>query len=374
MHETDAVRDARREMEVCNACRYCEGFCAVFPAMELRREFTTADLTYLANLCHNCRACYFACQYAPPHEWGINVPRSFALVRKQSYAEYAWPRSLARAFQRNGVVVALVTACSLALTIILTVALTSPQRLYAPHPVEPGAFYNVIPLWVMQVFGMVTFTFSLAALSMGGARFWREAGARARVTAGAVMRTMHDVFSLRHLGGGGHGCNDNSERFSMTRRRLHHATFYGFFLCFAATSVGFVYHAFLGWAAPYPFVSVPVLLGTAGGIALLAGTAGLFAMKLVDDPGPAVRDLLGPDIALLMLLAAVAGTGLALLGLRETVGMGIALAVHLGFVLALFVLLPYSKMVHGVYRSLALLRAAVERPPGEIAASRGSSR
>ena len=26
-------------MTICNACRYCEGFCDVFPAMERRLEF-----------------------------------------------------------------------------------------------------------------------------------------------------------------------------------------------------------------------------------------------------------------------------------------------------------------------------------------------
>ena len=31
--------EAARQMSVCNACRYCEGLCAVFPAMELRRDF-----------------------------------------------------------------------------------------------------------------------------------------------------------------------------------------------------------------------------------------------------------------------------------------------------------------------------------------------
>ena len=41
-------------MEICNACRYCEGFCPVFPAMEQRRAFSDGDLGYLANLCHNC--------------------------------------------------------------------------------------------------------------------------------------------------------------------------------------------------------------------------------------------------------------------------------------------------------------------------------
>ena len=36
---TDALREADRLMTICNACRYCEGLCAVFPAMEMRRTF-----------------------------------------------------------------------------------------------------------------------------------------------------------------------------------------------------------------------------------------------------------------------------------------------------------------------------------------------
>jgi len=41
--------------------------------------------------------------------------------------------------------------------------------------------------------------------------------------------------------------------------------------------------------------------------------------------------------------------------------MGTLLAVHLGCVLALFVVMPYSKFVHGIYRGAALLRNAVEQ-------------
>jgi citrate/tricarballylate utilization protein len=37
------------------------------------------------------------------------------------------------------------------------------------------------------------------------------------------------------------------------------------------------------------------------------------------------------------------------------------LAVHLGFILALFLTLPYSRFVHGAYRWAALWRAARER-------------
>jgi citrate/tricarballylate utilization protein len=348
-------------MEICNACRYCEGFCAVFPAVELRREFAAADLSYLANLCHNCRGCYYACQYAPPHEWGINVPHVLAEVRAESYAEYAWPKPLAAAFNRNGTLVSLIAALGIAVVLILSMLLNKPDNFFGAHPVVADEFYQVIPLWAMQAVALVTFCFSLVALWMGARNFWRDAGPRDKTGPVALSIALWDVLTLKNLGGGGNGCNDASEAFSMRRRYLHHAMFYGFLLCFAATTTGFIYHSFLGWPAPYPFISVPVLLGTVGGLALIVGTVGLFAMKLVDNPTPAVRHLLGADVALLMLLALSALTGLILLAVRATGAMGLAMAVHLGFILALFLVLPYSKMVHGVYRSAALLRRATER-------------
>ena len=38
--------EGARVMRICNACRYCEGFCAVFPAMTRRLEFGPADLHF----------------------------------------------------------------------------------------------------------------------------------------------------------------------------------------------------------------------------------------------------------------------------------------------------------------------------------------
>jgi citrate/tricarballylate utilization protein len=358
MPSSEILTEANRAMDICNACRYCEGFCAVFPAIELRREFSAGDISYLANLCHNCKGCYYACQYAPPHEWGINIPAALAEVRAESYAEYAWPRSFASVFNRNGTIVSLIAALGIAIVLILSMLLNRPGNFFSAHN---GSFYDIIPLWSMQAVGILTFGFSLVALAMGARNFWRDAGPRQKPGPIALTIALHDVLTLKNLGGGGNGCNDNSEAFSMRRRRLHHAMFYGFLLCFAATTTGFIDHTFLNDPAPYPFISTPVLLGTIGGILMLIGTTGLFAMKLVDDPMPAVRRLLGGDIAMLMLLAMIALTGLILLAVRATGAMGLAMAIHLGFILAFFVVLPYSKMVHGVYRSAALLRRAIER-------------
>src|SRR5207253_4148116 len=101
-----AETEAARQLQICNACRYCEGFCAVFPAMTRRLEFGRADIHYLANLCHNCGACLHACQYAPPHEFAVNVPKAMARVRLETYVEYAWPRVLGVLYRRNGTTVA----------------------------------------------------------------------------------------------------------------------------------------------------------------------------------------------------------------------------------------------------------------------------
>jgi citrate/tricarballylate utilization protein len=71
-----------------------------------------------------------------------------------------------------------------------------------------------------------------------------------------------------------------------------------------------------------------------------------------------------------VVLFATSLSGLALLFLRQTSAMGVLLAVHLGFVLALFLTLPYGKFVHGLYRFAALVRFHIERrrPLPEIGA------
>ncbi len=362
MQATEATLEAKRAIEICNACRYCEGYCAVFPAMELQRDFTVTDMSYLANLCHNCNGCYHACQFSPPHEFGINLPKTFAEVRLETYGEYAWPRPLARAFERNGVVVALVVAAALALVLILTMLIQSSSVLFSAQT-GPGAFYRIIPWGVMSAVAGGTLVFSIVALIVGAVRFWRDTRSplSGPITLKALGRALHDVATLRYLGGAGEGCNDLDESFSQTRRRLHHAMMYGFLLCFASTSVATLMDHFLGWIAPYSWYSLPVILGTLGGIGMVVGCCGLVWVKIATDPAPVARRVLGGDYALLMLLLLTALTGLLLLLLRSTPAMGILLSVHLGIILALFVLLPYGKFVHGIYRATALLKAAVER-------------
>jgi citrate/tricarballylate utilization protein len=360
--DSETRREARRQIEICNACRYCEGFCAVFPAIARRRQFSGSDLHYLANLCHGCKGCYHACQYAPPHPFAVNVPKVLAELRTESYQAYAWPTWLARAFRHSGLVLAMVTTLLVILTVLLTATLNAPGNLMGMH-VGAGAFYAVIPWGVMSTLAAGTILYALFALAVAGVRYWRDTAGGSIVSTGPVGRAATDIATLRYLGGGHggvDGCNDIDESFSQARRWLHHALFYGFLLCCASTAVATIYAHFLGLPAPYPVVSLPVLLGLVGGIGLAVGAGGLLWVKMLTDPVPEAKTVLGGEYALLALLLGIALTGVALLGLRQTPAMGILLAVHLGTVLSLFLLLPYSKMVHGLYRGLALLLNAIE--------------
>jgi citrate/tricarballylate utilization protein len=170
------------------------------------------------------------------------------------------------------------------------------------------------------------------------------------------------VLDLRYLGGGhGEGCNDEDDAFTLRRRRFHHLTFYGFMLCFAATCVATGYHYLLGERAPYPLLSLPVVLGTLGGIGLLIGPAGLLWLHVRRDPAHREASQHAMDRGFIALLLLSSATGLALLAWRDSGAMGLLLAVHLGVVLALFLTLPYGKFAHGVFRSAALLKWAIER-------------
>jgi citrate/tricarballylate utilization protein len=364
LQETEAVVEARRLMVICNACRYCEGFCSVFPAMELRRSFTSGDLSYLANLCHDCRGCYYACQYAPPHEFAMNVPQTLARLRKETYAEYVWPRQFAGAFERSGTFISFVTSLGIALVVLLVVGFHSPGVIFARH-LEPRAFYAVIPEPLMVGVSATTLGFAVIALAMGFRNFWRDTGGGPVAQARSLTKAVSDVLTLRNLGGGGDGCNNRDEAFSQSRRYAHHAMFYGFLLCFASTCTAAFYEHVLGRVSPYPLLSLPVLLGTFGGVGMLVGTAGLIWVKVESDPAPAAKAMLKNDYALLTQLFLAAATGLLLLVLRDSSLMAILLAIHLGVILSFFLTLPYSKFVHGIYRSAALLRNAAERPAKE---------
>jgi len=358
MPPIDIAQQTIWQLDVCNACRYCEGYCAVFPALEKRRNFTSGDVIYLANLCHDCRACFYACMYAPPHEFGVNIPQALAEVRERTYAQYALPRVVSSLARRHGVLLGIATLIGLLVYGAVALAAGRPGSLTTAAS-GPGAFYTVVPYVAMMAPFLALTAYAVGVLVLGAFAFARDTGAR--WDWGAISGATRDALVLRYLqGGNADACYYPSEKTSRARLVLHMLVFYGFLSALAATIWAFVQQDVFGQLPPYPLLSGPVVLGSIGGVAMIVGATGLLVLKGRSDRAPADPGTVTLDWLFLVSLDVVAISGMLLLMLRETPAMGVLLVVHLATVVALYVSAPYGKFAHVVYRYAALVQNRLE--------------
>ena len=354
--------EAGRQLTICNACRYCEGYCAVFPALERQVNLTAGDITHLADLCHDCRDCYTACMYAPPHEFALNLPAALSAVRHHTYDEYLprVPRLLRRPAGRRGAML----AAALSAIVLLAVLGVIVGGAGAPS----GSPYRVIAYPALLVAFGLPAAWSVIVMAWSAARYWRAANGRGwggLASPAALALALRQAATLHNLRGGGADCSYPGDEPSGTRRRLHHLIAWGFAACAASTVAAAISQDFAGDPPPYPVLSAPVLFGVAGGAGLVIGCAGLLVLRRTaassetgtsetperEDPALARR-----GYALLAALLVLAASGLLTLVLRDTAAFGPVLYVHLVAVAACFAIAPYTKFMHVIYRFLALVR------------------
>lgn len=354
MPADDLFAEAGRQLSVCNACRYCAGYCPVWPELELRLTLTAGDLTYLANLCHDCQDCFTACMYTAPHAFGINPPKIFAGLREQTYRSYAWPRrapgwlagwrGIVAAFAGTG---ALITLLSYA----------STGRLLAAGAAA-GSPYQLLPYPLMLAVLVVPSLWSAAVLAWGAARYWRDIhGPLAGLASPRQwLAALTQAIQLRHMRGGGAGCDYPHDTPSPARRWHHLLLGYGFALCSASTISAAIEQDLLAINPPYPSLSVPVITGTAGGLGILTGAAGLLILKARSDAARTTPSMRQSDYGLGWALLLLAGSGLLTLAARGTAAFGPVFAAHLTAIVVAFAIAPYTKFTHWIYRLLAIYK------------------
>ncbi len=355
----DLLRDAARQLEICNACRYCEGYCAVFPALERRTEYDEDAVKYIANLCHDCRDCYYACPYAPPHEFAIDLPHVLSDVRVATYQQATPVSALRSAGSRVRRDLAL-TVAGLIVTLAVAILVTG-GAVFSPQ-VGPGSFYRVIPWLLMVVPGMLLGTWVAGALLIGGVRFYRATSSAPFewFNMRALATASWEALTLRYLGGGGDGCRYPTSRASNARVYLHSLVFGGFALTFLSTTLAAFYQDILEILPPYPLLSPPVVAGALGGMAMIVGCGGLVVLKAVADRTTGSEEMRGLDMAFLVNLGLASLTGMLLLVFRDTAAMGVLLVGHFGTLGTLYLTAPYTKFAHFVYRYAALVRNQIE--------------
>ena len=239
----ELIAEAQRMLAICNACRYCEGYCAVFPGARAparvrrgRRALPREPLPQLRRV-----------PVRVPVRAAARVPaqlpaRARAGARARPTASTRGPRSSARAFERNGAGreprhrgwPRAVPRCSPPGTRIRRAS----SRAWSD---AQGSFYAVLPHGVMAgVFGAV-FAFVLLAFAMSFARFWPDMGEETlefvqAPPLSAARRGTRPASSTSTAAATAAPIRTSSPSFA--RRTFHHFTFYGFMLCFAATVRG----------------------------------------------------------------------------------------------------------------------------------------
>ena len=360
--QLDALIDeANRQLTICNACRYCEGYCAVFPALERRIEVGRADVLYLANLCHDCRACYYACPFTEPHEFAIDIPRALSEVRRGTYAQYSPVDAIRRLTNSWRTSLVVITGIGLLVLVALVAMTTGASTLGLAH-VGPGAFYEVVPWLLMVVPGTALALYVLVALAIGSIRFARASGGSLGelLDRDALLTAGWEALTLRWLKGGTEGCHYPDYRTSTARTTLHALVAGGFVAAFASTLIAAFYQDVLGLLPPYDLLSPPVVVGAVGGVAMVVGSAGLLVLKRRSDQRLTSKELVEFDVAFLVTIGLSSLSGMLLLAFRETAVMPVLLVVHLAILTTLYVTAPYGKFAHFVYRYVALVRNQIE--------------
>jgi len=355
----DLFAEAERQLKVCNSCRYCAGYCPVWPALELRTAMTQGDITHLSNLCHDCRDCFTACMYTAPHEFDLNPPAIFTQVRERTYAHYVWPARVPGVLRgRGGLAAAFLAIC--ALLVILSVLTTGGAVFAGP---QTGSAYELIGHLLMVAIVTVPALWSVGVMLIALARYWKDTHGPLRdlLHGRAWAACLNQSARMTHQTGAEEGCAYQENEPSVNRRRAHHLVMYGFLLTFVSTTSAAIEENIFGLEPPYPYLSVPVITGTVGGIMATIGCLMLIRLKKRSDAFQTTPTMRRADYGLLWALLVLMISGLLVLLTRTTVAFGPILVVHLAAVIVAFGIMPYTKFVHWMYRMLAVYKDNFER-------------
>ena len=358
-------KDSSNTFKLCMQCGTCSVTCGISPdrAPFPRKEMAWATWGLKDRLigdpdiwlCHQCNDCSTRCPR------GARPGDVLASIRQEIIAHFAVPRFLGR-WVKNPKFIPLLLAIP---AVLLGLAL------WARAPIEEALglstritdrivfpYSSVFPHWILNSFFLFFSALAVLAAVIGVLRFWRAmkaasvengigpSGKSVSASFVAALKSIvtHENFTT---------CTTESSRFLP-----HFCVFFGFIALLVVTfwvitnglnpliQGPFVY--------PFGFWNPLKMLANLGGAALLVGCALMIFDRIYDEhAGTSTYS----DWAFLgtLLLVVLTGFVTELLHYARLVPhRHVAYFIHLVFVFALIVYLPYSKFAHLIYRSAAL--------------------
>lgn len=358
------------DLKRCMQCANCSVVCELadehnpFPRKEMAWAQWGLEDRLVSDpdiwMCHQCNDCSTRCPR------GARPGDVLAALRRHAVHHFAIPRFLARWVNEAR----MLPVTLLVPVVLLTLAVVARDPIAAALGLheEPALYAEFFPHWMLiGLFGsLTTVTFVLALVSL--ARFWgamrsadREAGTY-RAAAGVLasfalaLRSIlvHDRFGY---------CQAQAPR-----RLSHLAVFYGFLALFVVTiwaTIDLYLNPVFGIEPRYPFglLHPMKLLANVGGVALVYGAVRVVRGRLENAKSTPVSTAF--DWTLVWVVLGVGLTGFVAEIFRFTIAPESGLRtvawsfyfVHLVLVFQLLVYLPYSKLAHVLYRTVAMAYA-----------------
>jgi quinone-modifying oxidoreductase subunit QmoC len=353
------------DLKKCYQCATCSVVCPISPDNKPfpRKEMIAASwglkdqLVKSADpwLCHNCGDCSTRCpRKAKPAD-------VLAAIRAQAIAEYSRPKALANALNNPKMLPVLLLVPAVYIWVMGAIMETIFNFQFLNFSPEGTIVHaKMVSTWLVDVVMLSAAGFAVAVFLKGIKRFLNDIHQNAlaegkttqkTIDAGgfiqALIRTIPTI--LRHAKF--NECTENKER-SVS----HMLVLFAFIGLFIVTSIFFVAIYGLQIHGPYSQLNPVKWLANVSGVALIIGSILLIKQRMnKTEQKSAYKDwlLLG-----LVLVLGVGGMGVQLTRLAGWGAVSYTLYyMHLIFIWFTFAYLPFSKLAHLVYRTVAMTYA-----------------
>jgi quinone-modifying oxidoreductase subunit QmoC len=360
----DLIAAGATDLKKCYQCATCSVACRISPD---NRPFPRKEMIWgqwglkerLLNdpdvwLCHQCNDCSVQCPR------GANPADVLKAARKMNIQSHSWPSFMGSLVGESSL---FVLAAGIPVIIVLLIVYASgwsfpegPVVKYTAHhlPPERDGF-----IWVrfIQVVFTLALLFGIASLAISLKRYWNSLEMYNPVVEGgprrdfwtSLIEALKEVFTHVTF----KDCEANNIRYS-----AHLLVFYGMIGLAVTTAIVAFNFDILGLKPPSLNGPGTVPIKVLGNVSAIAFVVGLGIML--------VRRLTVPDQAggssyfdwlFIFFIFGTGATGLLTELIRWAGGVGSAYVlytIHLMFVLALLLYLPFSKFAHLGYRTIAI--------------------
>jgi len=352
------------DLKKCYQCATCSVVCPISPDNKPfpRKEMIAASWGLKDKLvgssdiwlCHNCGDCSVSCpREAKPGD-------VLAAIRAYAISEYARPKALAKAMKNPRMLPVLLAVPAV---LFLVVGLLTGLLDFTPDLSEGIKHYKFFSTWLVDIHMIPASIFAIAVFALSLKGFLRDIHQNAvaegktnkeTIEAGgfiaALFKVIPDILLHRKF----LQCTENKER-----GISHLLTLYGFIGLFIVTAVVFVmiYGSYLlpdgPIHGPWSQLNPIKWLANLAGVSLIVGTSLMIKQR------SAKKDQISGywDWYLVYLAFGLGVSGMAAELTRLAGWAAVTFAIyyiHLILVFAMIAYLPFSKLAHLVYRTVAM--------------------